>query len=159
MRLAQAMALVVAASVPAAAQEAAPSVPYWHLWTGQDGKSHLTKCAMTGFTQQAITKQWQRPDTNSANVVFAVDPKGDWHENPKVQWVVTLQGAFYLKAQDDTEVTLRPGDLLLGEDLHTTADTHGNKGHVSASRGDKPVALMFAQIPVEPTIGQPCHAR
>ena len=155
-RLPKAWLVLLLATTPAAAE---PALPYWHLWTGADGTSHLTKCAMTGFTQPGAGKQWLREEPGSRNLAFAVDPKGDWHENPVVQWVSVVQGAFYLRAQDGAEAILMPGDLLLGEDLGTKPDADGHRGHVSASRGDRPVALMFAQTADKPVVGQPCHAK
>ena len=114
---------------------------------------------MTGFEQQAITKQWQRKEPGRAAVQFAINPKGDWHENPIVQWIVVLQGEFFIQAQDGTQATLEPGTLLLGEDLGTKPDAEGHRGHISGSKGDQPVALMFAQYDAKPTVGQPCHAK
>ena len=145
-------------ALPAAAQDGAPALPYWRLWTGGDGRSHLSRCATAGFAQSGIGGQWLRKEKGAAALAFAVDPKGDWHESPVVQWVTVVQGAFYLKTQDGAEATLNPGDLLLAEDLNTAPDAQGHRGHVSASRGDKPVALMFVQFPDRPADGQPCHA-
>ena len=156
MRVAQIACVLIAAPVLAHAQ--APALSYWHMWTGDDGKSHLTKCAMSGFTQQS-SKQWLLKAPGQANVAFAVDPKGDWHENPVVQWVVPIQGAFFVQTQDGAQATLLPGDLLLGEDLDTKPDGDGHKGHISASRGDKPVALMFAQFGDKATVGRPCRVK
>ncbi len=153
------LVLLVVLATSAFAQDAAPALPYWRLWTGVDGQSHLSQCSMGGFAQSSAGGQWLRRETGSAALAFAVDPKGDWHESPVVQWVTVVQGAFYLKTQDGAEATLEPGDLLLAEDLHTTPDAQGQKGHVSASRGDKPVALMFVQFPDRQADRQPCHVK
>ena len=38
-------------------------IPYWHLWTDTDGVSHKTRCFLTEFELQSISKpaqpQWQ----------------------------------------------------------------------------------------------------
>jgi len=145
-------------AMPAFASEEKPAAHYWHLWTGKDGLSHLTSCEMTGFTQQAANQQLQIKQPGAANIIFAYNPKGEWHENPRVQWVVPLKGTFIIKAQDGTQVTLEPGDLYLGEDLNTLPDAQGHKGHLSGKKGDDPLILMIMQLDVEPTIDLPCHA-
>ena len=151
------MLLAMAVPIPAQAQTA--SVPYWHLWTGEDGKSHLTQCTMTSFEKRGGGTQMQRKEPGPASLIIAVNPKGDWHENPTVQWIVPLQGAFYVQAQDGSEAVLQPGTVMLGEDLATKPDGAGHKGHVSANKGDKPLVLMIAQLDAKPTVEQPCHAK
>ena len=83
--------------MPVLAQNAAHTLPYWRLWTDGDGRSHLSQCAMDGFTQSNAGGQWLRKETGGAALAFAVDPKGNWHESPVVQWVTVVQGAFYLR--------------------------------------------------------------
>ncbi len=152
--------LIFAAIAPALAmEERKPAIPYWHLWTGKDGKSHLTECALTDFGAQSAGQQLQIQQPGTANIILAYNPKGDWHENPRVQWVVPLQGSFYIQAQDGSKVTLAPGNLYLGEDLNTTADADGHKGHISGSKGDDPVILLITQLDVKPTVEEPCHAK
>ena len=141
------------------AQETKASIDYWHLWTGHDGKSHLTKCAMTSFAQQSANQQLQIKQPGHANLIFAYNPKGDWHENPKVQWVMPVQGSLFIEAQDGTKVTLAPGSLYLGEDLNTSPDAEGHKGHVSANKGQGPLVLLIAQLDASPTIEEPCHIK
>ena len=141
------------------AQDQTAAFAYWHIWTGKDGKSHLTKCMMTNFMQQGVNKQLQIKQPGNVNIIFAYNPKGGWHENPRVQWVVPLQGSFFLEAQDGTQVTLAPGSLLLGEDLGTTPDLEGHKGHISANKGNEPLVLLISQLDVAPTLGEPCHIR
>jgi hypothetical protein len=153
-------ALFVLAMVsPALAEDRKPSASYWHLWTGKDGMSHLSECVMSDFVQQTANPQWQIKQPGSAKIIFAYDPKGDWHENPLVQWVVPLQGQFFIKAQDGSQVTLPPGSLYLGEDLNTSADAQGHKGHLSGKKGDEPLVLMIMQLDVQPTVDEPCHAK
>ena len=128
----QSSALATMVLINAQGQPAA--VRYWHLWTGHDGTSHLTKCTMKGFVQ-AGGQQWQAKQSDSATVIVAYNPKGDWHENPKVQWVMPVQGSFFAKAQDGSEVTLPPGALLLGEDLNTRPDAQGTQGSCQRQSG------------------------
>jgi len=150
---------ILAIVSPVHAEDQRPSASYWHLWTGKDGKSHLSECAMTNFARQTLNQQWQIAQPGSANIIFAYDPKGDWHENPRVQWVVPLKGNFFIEAQDGSQVTLAPGSLYLGEDLNTSPDAQGRKGHLSGKKGDEPLVLMIMQLDVKPTVDEPCHAK
>jgi hypothetical protein len=156
--LAKALA-VLAMMSPALAEDQKPAASYWHLWTGKDGMSHLSECAMRDFVQQTANRQWQIQQPGAANIIFAYNPKGDWHENPRVQWVVPLQGRFFIEAQDGSQVTLLPGSLYLGEDLNTLPDAQGRKGHLSGQNGSEPVVLMIMQLDAKPTIDEPCHAK
>jgi len=150
---------ICAIAIPAFAEIQKPSASYWHLWTGKDGKSRLSECAMTDFVKETTNRQWQISQPGTANIIFAYDPKGDWHENPRVQWVVPLQGQFFIEAQDGSQVTLAPGSLYLGEDLNTSPDAQGHKGHLSGKKGDEPLVLMIMQLDVKPTVDEPCHAK
>ena len=44
----------------------------------------------------------------------------DWHNAPKKQWVVTLQGEIEVQLRDGTSKRFGPGDVLLAEDLTGT---------------------------------------
>src|SRR5208337_1167785 len=77
-----------------------PAVSYWHLWTDEQGISHQTRCELTEFEKDAIqpgaAPQWIGSKTKSDATVFitVLPPRwvGDWHENPKPQWIVPLSG-------------------------------------------------------------------
>jgi len=142
-----------------AQEDEKPSLHYWHLWTGKDGKSHLTDCVMSDFERQTLSAQWHSKQPGKVDLNFAYNPLGDWHENPRVQWVTPLSGTFYIEAQDGSYALMQPGTLYLGEDLNTVADEKGHKGHVSANKSDKPLVLMIAQTDAKPTVGEPCHAK
>ena len=132
---------------------AKPAVNYWHLWTDRQGKSHLTQCAMSNFVLQSMNKpadpQWQDRLHGSGRVIFTIQPphwNGAWHEDPTVQWVVPLEGAWFVEAQDGKRVEMGPGVVFLGEDQNTTPDAQGRKGHVSGNDA-------------KPTRDQPCHVK
>jgi hypothetical protein len=142
-----------------------PRVFYWHNWTDNNGVSHLTKCSVSSFVLQSMSPpadpQYQaRQPEGSAQVILTVQPKGwkgTWHENPSVQWIVPLQGTWFVEAMDGTRVELGPGDVSIGEDQNTKANASGHKGHLSGNVSDGPVTLMVLQLAETPTVNQPCH--
>ena len=86
-----------------------PTVPYWHLWTDEQGVSHQRQCTLSQFELKGVgdaDPQWNnKQDTNSSTVVFTVQPVGwvgDWHENPAPQWIVVLSGRWWIESMDGT---------------------------------------------------------
>jgi hypothetical protein len=146
--------------------ESKPTVAYWHLWTDRDGVSHQTRCSLTAFDKAAIqpgaTAQWIGAKTSDGATVFAtvlpVGWVGNWHENPKPQWIIPLSGRWFVEAMDGHRVELGPGDLSFGEDQGTrTVD--GKRGHLSGTVGDAPAVLMIVQFDAPPTIASACRFR
>jgi hypothetical protein len=141
----------------------APSVPYWHLWVDQDGVSHHARCAMTEFEMKSMSTaapQWQGvKTTDKMTVMVTVQPvgwTGDWHENPKPQWIIPLSGRWFVEAMDGQRIEMGPGEISFGEDQNCkTID--GRTGHFSGTVGDEPAVLMVVQFDSPPTIGQPCR--
>ncbi len=141
-----------------------PSIPYWHLYVGTDGASRFVQCAMTELEWKALSSapQWQgHKTTTTISVSFVVLPPGwfgDWHENPKPQWVIPLSGAWYVEAMDGQRITFGPGEIHFGEDQNTR-EQGGKKGHLSGTIGDAPCVQMIVQYEEPPTIDQPCRFR
>jgi hypothetical protein len=141
----------------------APSVPYWHLWVDEDGVSHHARCAMTEFEMKSMSTaapQWQGvKTTETMTVMVTVQPvgwTGDWHENPKPQWIIPLSGRWFVEAMDGQRIEMGPGEISFGEDQNCkTID--GRTGHFSGTVGDEPAVLMVVQFESPPTIGQPCR--
>src|SRR5262249_56133981 len=75
-----------------------PRIPYWQLWTDGDGVSHQTRCFLTEFELQSISRpaqpQWQghrtRAEVTTMMTVLPVGWVGEWHENPKPQSIIPL---------------------------------------------------------------------
>lgn len=144
--------------------DATPSVPYWHLWTDADGVSRHTRCAMTEFQKKSMSPpadpQWQGAKTHEGATVFVtVQPVGwvgQWHENPKPQWIVPLSGRWFVEAMDGSRVEMGPGEISFGEDQNTR-ERDGRKGHLSGTVGDEPAVLMIVQFDSPPTVGAACR--
>jgi hypothetical protein len=143
-----------------------PLVPYWHVWTDVDGVSHQSRCELTQFENAAIqptaAPQWLGAKTRQdATVLVTVLPAGwigNWHENPRPQWIVPLSGRWFVETMDGTRVEMGPGDISFGEDQNTrTVD--GKRGHLSGTIGSEPAVLMLVQFETAPTIASACRFR
>ena len=61
------------------------------------------------------------------------------HNAPRRQFLVVLQGVLEIVTSLDQGEHLRPGDVLLADDV-------GTKGHISRDVGEEPLALMAVGI-------------
>jgi hypothetical protein len=143
-----------------------PTVPYWHLWTDADGVSRQTRCAMSEFEKAAIqpeaTPQWIGAKTKDGATVFVtvlpVGWIGDWHENPKPQWIIPLSGRWFVESMDGQRVEMGPGEISFGEDKNTRA-VDGKRGHLSGTIGAEPAVLLIVQFDAPPTMASACRFR
>ena len=141
-----------------------PKVRYWHLWTDAEGISRQTQCTIERFDlkpiQSSTDAQWQGEKTGGTMVtmvtVLPVGWIGEWHENPKPQWIVPLSGRWFVEAMDGTRVEFGPGELSFGGDQHCR-ETGGQSGHRSGTLGDVPAVLMLVQLEDAPAPESPCE--
>ena len=144
-------------------KQAKPEVPYWHIWADEEGVSHQTRCRMTEFDLGSIgggaAPQWKGHKTSGAmTTMVTVLPAGwvgEWHENPKPQWIVPLSGRWSVESMDGTRVEMGPGEISFGGD-QDCAEGDGHKGHRSATVGNEPVVLMLVQFEDMPVPRSPC---
>ena len=92
-------------------------------------------------------------------MVLPVGWIGEWHENPKPQWIVPLSGRWFVETMDGQRVEMGAGEISFGEDQGTTADEQGHRGHLSGTVGAEPAVLVTIQLDTAPTVGQACHLR
>lgn len=138
----------------------APSIPYWHVWTDADGISHQNRGQINGFVMDSISAgaaaQWQGPRTDGGmTVLFTVLPPGwvgDWHENPRPQWIVPISGRWAVETMDGQQVEMGVGEVSFGGDQHTR-ERNGLRGHRSWTVGNEPAVLMLVQF--GPDVPQP----
>ena len=143
-----------------------PAIPYWHLWTDPDGLSRQTRCSLTKFDLKSIQPpadpQWQGSKLHDGATVFVtVLPagwSGDWHENPRPQWVVPLSGRWFVESMDGQRVEMGPGEISFGED-QSTRSQGGRQGHRSGTVGAEPAVLMIVQLDGPSTVASPCRFR
>ena len=143
-----------------------PTVSYWHLWTDADGISRLTRCAMDRFIQKSMNPpadpQWQGEKTTGAmTTMVTVQPVGwigEWHENPRPQWIIPLSGRWFVESMDGTREEMGPGELSFGGDQNCR-ESGGKLGHRSGTVGDVPAVLMVVQFDNAPAPFAPCEFR
>ena len=127
-----------------------PRVPYWHVWTDAEGVSRQTRCELADFELASISPpaaaQWLGCKLTAPCTIFVtvlpVGWIGEWHENPKPQWIIPLSGRWYVETMDGQRGEMGPGELSFGEDQGTA----GRKGHRSGTVGDAPAVLMIVQF-------------
>ena len=71
---------------------------------------------------------------------------GEWHGNPKPQWIVPLSGCWFVETTDGTRVEMGAGEISFGGDQNTKSDGAGRQGHRSGTVGDVPAVLMVVQL-------------
>ena len=133
---------------------APPTLTYWHVWTDDDGVSHQSQCELVNFEKESMgggaDPQWNnRLMSEESEVLIAVLPVGwvgQWHENPRPQWIVPLSGRWFVETMDGVRVEMGPGEVSFGADQNTKANEMGHKGHVSGCVGDEPAKLMVIQL-------------
>lgn len=133
----------------------APTFTYWHVWTDDDGVSRQAQAELTGFDKESMggdaDPQWNNRlmDSDDVTVIFAELPAGwvgEWHENPRPQWIVPLSGRWFVETMDGERVEMGPGEASFGADQNTVEDEEGRKGHVSGTVGDEPCRMMIVQL-------------
>jgi hypothetical protein len=135
-------------------KEKVPAQSYWHVWTDENGISHQTKALLTSFEKESmggdIEPQWNNHLLKSQSaILFSEQPIGwigEWHENPKPQWIITLSGRWFVETMDGHRVEMGPGDVSFGGDQNTKANEQGHKGHLSGTVSNEPAKLMIIQI-------------
>ena len=92
------------------------------IFSGEDGQSH--------FEEIPLPQGSERPPMEAATgIAFSSRELGwfiDWHNAPRRQYVIVLQGEVEYAVGDGTAVRFGPGDVLLAEDMtgqgHTSRD-------------------------------------
>jgi hypothetical protein len=142
-----------------------PRIPYWHLWTDAKGISHQTRCFLTEFELKSISRpaqpQWLGQETRlEVTMMMTVLPAGwagEWHENPKPQWIVPLSGCWFVESMDGQRVEMGPGEISFGADQNAQ-EIGGRRGHHSGVVGDEPAVLLLIQFE-NASSGPPCPFR
>ena len=102
------------------------------LYSGPDGQSHIE-----------VLDPAKHPELTALHaakgVVFRISPPGyfsDWHNAPRRQYVITLEGEVEIGLEDGTKHRFGAGHVTLAEDLtgkgHTTRVV-GNNRRVTAT--------------------------
>jgi hypothetical protein len=151
-------------STSSSARQENPTLSYWHVWTDENGVSHQKRCELSAFELQSISQgaspSWiDRQSTPGATVLMVVQPVGwvgEWHENPKPQWIVPLSGRWFVETMDGKRVEMGPGEISFGGDQNCKPDAQGRRGHRSGTVGNQPSINLIVQLEKDPSAGRPC---
>jgi hypothetical protein len=94
------------------------SIRLVRLFTGDDGQSHFTVGDVPWTTAGAVNAISAKEAV--AGISFEETVAGsqlDWHNAPCRQYVITLSGTLLFETRSGGSFTLRPGDVLLAEDV------------------------------------------
>ena len=115
--------------------------------------THQTRCELTKFALQSMggaAPQWNdQLLTSNATVLLAtlpVDWVGDWHSNPRPQWIIPLSGRWFVETMDGLRVEMGAGGISFGADQNAKPHARGRAGHRSGTVGDVPVVMMIVQL-------------
>jgi len=111
------------ASALSATPAAKGAIRYRQLWVSEDGVTHIDeqqcgKLETKDFTSTGgdAALQYVRAFSNSDDfaltglVVTQQVGENPWHYCPSPQFVVTLEGSWYIRTSDGKTTTFRPGD-------------------------------------------------
>ena len=129
-----------------------PILSYFELTKGNSGATTIRQVSLTGFQSDSLgglaAPSWIRNVSGEfQNVSFVWMPigwVGEWHESPHPQWVVALQGRWFIETQDGARVEMGPGELHWGADQATNV-IDGHLGHRSGQLGTDACLLMMVQ--------------
>ena len=127
-------------------------LPYWHLWTDDDGISRQTLCSMAPFTLGVLgpndSPQWSLDLIKEGNAFLTMLPVGwtaEWHENHIPKWIYVLRGSWSVESMDGQKQIFGPGEFSFGGDQQCITTTSGAKGHLSAQVGAEPCLQLIIQ--------------
>ena len=101
------------------------------VYSGDDGESHFED--VTAEEMVNIVNK-----VGSGDVTLGLRPSpsfSDYHNAPRLQYVVNLSGTAEFECADGTKCQMEPGDILVAEDLE-------GHGHIARSLGDTPRASL-----------------
>ena len=104
------------------------------LYTGPDGESHFEDIEIPLLEQKTGSGRRSEP-IKATGITFsetAGDYYIDWHNAPRRQFLITLEGKNEIEVGDGTKRQFGPGDILLAED--TTGRGHISRGLSNQSR-------------------------
>ena len=96
------------------------------LYTGPDGESHFEDIEVPLEEGGHIGKLSQLQD--ATGIIFretGPDYDYDWHNVPRRQYMISIEGAVDIEVGDGTTRRFGPGDILLAED--TTGKGHRSR--------------------------------
>ena len=110
------------------------------LYTGPDRESHFEDVNILLEDTDGVDR---RSQLMKATGILFRETGGeyslDWHNAPRRQFIITLEGQVEIVIGDGTKRQLGPGDILLAE------DTTG-RGHISRAVNNQPRISIFVTL-------------
>ncbi len=110
------------------------------IFTGSDGESHFEDIDIPLESTGGVDRRSEL--MKATGITFGEldsDYKNDWHNAPRRQFVITLEGEVEIVIGDGTKRQFGPGDILLAE------DTTG-RGHISRAVNNQPRKSIFVTL-------------
>ena len=114
---------------------------YTRMYTGEDDLTHFEDVEVA-LTSGEHSQQFSEL-IKATGVIFRItggDYDFDYHNAPRKQFIVNLEGGVELTASDGTVRVFGPGEIILAEDVT-------GKGHISRAVNNQPRKSLF--IPLE----------
>ncbi len=110
------------------------------MYTGEDGESHFEDIDIS-LGSPGSPERLSEP-VKATGIIFR-ETSGeynlDWHNAPRRQFVINLEGSVEIVLGDGSSRILGPGDILLAE------DTTG-RGHISRAVNNQPRKSIFVTL-------------
>ena len=106
------------------------------LYNGEDGQAHFEDMKLPAGDTETVALQV------GADMTYRRFPDGtfnNWHNAPRVQYVIVLSGQMEIGIGDGTIKMFNPGDILQVEDLE-------GQGHTTRSVGERVVASVGLSV-------------
>ncbi|MFC1991106.1 hypothetical protein ACFLU9_03035 [Chloroflexota bacterium] len=112
-----------------------------HMFTGSDGESHF-KDIMIPFENSIVDIGQSSEIMKASGLIFGElesNYEQSWHNAPRRQFIITLEGEGEYEIGDGTKRRFGPGDILLAE------DTTG-RGHKSRDVNSQPRKIIVVTL-------------
>ena len=134
-------------------------INFWRVWVNDQGESCQGLHSLTGHKRSVFAEGsapiWSALHYNDIakliTLILLPGEVGEWHENPKPQWIVPLRGCWCVETMDGVIVQMGPGEISFGGDQ----GTKNSKGHRSWAVGESSAELLLIQVK-EPPPWNPC---
>ncbi len=110
------------------------------LYAGEDGESHFEEVDVPLEDRATFGRVSELHE--ATGILFretASDYHLDWHNAPRRQFILTLEGEVEIEVGDGTRRHFGPGDVLLAE------DTTG-RGHISRTLAGRKRRMVFVTL-------------
>ena len=110
------------------------------IYTGPDGESHFDDIEIA-VEDKGSPGRRSEPMKATGIIIIEQDIgyKRDWHNAPRRQFIIMLEGEGEIEISDGTRRRFRPGDILLAE------DTTG-RGHITRVVNNQPRKIILVTL-------------